>query len=156
MAGVTVYLAGPIIGLREKEAKDWRKWVKTALGPDIIGISPLRCEPAIDGRYTGTYEDPKYGSARAIHAKNKMDVRRCDAVLAYLPQDAVTQQGGISIGTVWEIGQACALNKPVVIVSDVSRVATHPAFHDCWVLSTLEEAVELLHGLFDDYVKEAA
>ena len=40
-----IYLAGPIAQCSYKEANDWRDYVSNKLHENIIGISPLRCEP---------------------------------------------------------------------------------------------------------------
>lgn len=154
MTQVNVYLAGPILGHTEGDAKDWRDEVNDHMPYGIQGISPLRCEPSIDGTYKASYADAKFGTPQAIAAKNAMDVRRADAVLAYLPQKLIDAQG-ISIGTIWEIGYAAALNKPIIIVSDSAKVGNHPVLKGsgAWILFSLEEAVELLTGLFSDYVE---
>ena len=44
-----IYLAGPIAGLTEVEATEWRGWVRERLPYGIVGISPLRCEPLKEG-----------------------------------------------------------------------------------------------------------
>ena len=44
-----IYLAGPIAGLTEEEATEWRAEVRENLPQGIIGISPLRCEPLKEG-----------------------------------------------------------------------------------------------------------
>jgi len=104
-----VYLAGPIDGTTEDEAKQWRSDVSTMLeAHNIKGISPLRCEPPIDGVYDAKesiqQNDKRFGTARAIGGKNFFDVQNCDMVLAYMPK--------ISVGTVIEIGWARAFNMP--------------------------------------------
>ncbi|MDG5715635.1 hypothetical protein, partial [Acinetobacter baumannii] len=76
-----VYLAGPIVGCNKAEANDWLKSVDLELMREskdrVRGISPLRCEPIIGERYLLNYEDPKFGTARAIGSKNMADVRWC-------------------------------------------------------------------------------
>ncbi len=63
----TVYLAGPIAGCDKGEANDWRWHVAGKLrASGIVGISPLRCEPLVGERYMVGYEDPRFGTARAI------------------------------------------------------------------------------------------
>ena len=48
-----IYLAGPIAGLNKKEGTAWRDAVsndlREASNGNIIGISPLRCEPVQPG-----------------------------------------------------------------------------------------------------------
>src|SRR5258706_8501454 len=72
-----VYLAGPISGCTGPEAHDWRVNVSGQLARHFIkGVSPLRCEPLRGERYSLTYEDPRFGTARAIASKNFMDVQK--------------------------------------------------------------------------------
>ena len=57
-----IYLAGPIAGLNEKEATTWRDEVHQKFPYNIVGISPLRCEPLKEGMtYTSTYDLIKRG-----------------------------------------------------------------------------------------------
>ena len=70
-----VYLAGPIAGLTEDEATTWRHEVRLQLPHNVIGISPLRCEPIEEGM---TYTTPgavdkMWSDPRAINAKNWLD-----------------------------------------------------------------------------------
>ncbi len=154
-----IYLAGPIAGCTEGEAQDWRGYVCEKLaGSGIVGISPLRCEPPNeDGGYstpeTLAGVDPMFGTARAISSKNIMDVRNCDLILAFLPQQMSEKRP--SYGTVVEMAWGKWEGKPVILVSDDPSVAKHPVINVCagWVLGTLDEALEVIHGLFDDYVK---
>ena len=81
-----VYLAGPIAGCNENEANDWRSFVQENLNRNIVGISPLRCEPISENHYTsGT--DSRFNTPKAIAAKNWYDTEACDLVLAYLPKE---------------------------------------------------------------------
>ena len=150
----TVYLAGPIAGLTEDQAKDWRLQINQELKDKsfggIVGISPLRCETAIDGRYdilgSGQGQDARFGTVEAIAAKNDFDVRNCDMMLALLEDKS-------SAGTLVEIGMAKALNKPVIVVSDNPDVRGHPLIRHCasWVLTYLDEAVDVIIGVMEDY-----
>lgn len=147
---VRVYLAGPIVGCSESEAKDWRAFVSDMLDEGIVGVSPLRCEPAVAGFYKGTYDDPLFGTLRAIRSKNIIDVQTCDVVLAYLPKSMNTRRP--SYGTTWEIGMATAYNKPVVVVTDDPTIREHPAFGGApWVLPTLTDAVVLINSIYAVY-----
>ena len=81
----TVYLAGPILGCTHKGANDWRRYVNDKLyNSNIIPISPLRCEPLVGDRYEGVYDDPLFGTEKAIGSKNLYDTLQCDLTLAYL------------------------------------------------------------------------
>lgn len=144
----TVYLAGPIGGLTEGEAKDWRAKVTLKLNCHFIrGVSPLRCEPAVGGSYhTGGYpEDKLFGTIDAIGSKNEYDVRNCDMMLAYLPM--------ISNGTMIELGMAFALRKPIIVVSPLEAIQKHAVVNYCagWMLEELDEAVEVASGILGVY-----
>jgi hypothetical protein len=88
-----VYLAGPILGCTGPEANDWRTDVAAKLEPfNIIGISPLRCEPLVGERYDVSYPDPCFGTADAIAAKNRFDTKQCDMGLFYIPKPVATDE----------------------------------------------------------------
>ena len=151
----TVYLAGPIAGCTEGEAKDWRLEVIEHLAAhDIIGISPLRCEPAVNGRYDAQGSgDARFGTAQAIGAKNEFDVRACDMILAYFPP--LPERAVPSVGTIIEIGWGKALNKSVILVTDDPYLSTHPVIQHCasWSLDNLEDALDVIVGVMGDYAK---
>ena len=153
-----VYGAGPIAGLNEDEATIWRNDVANRLQDasdgKIILISPLRCEPlqpgmvyADDGATDKMWSDP-----RAINAKNWLDTESSDLVLAYLPKEMNDRRP--SIGTIIEIGWAIGLKKPLIVVSDDKQVMEHPLIkcNAAWRLDNLDDAVEVIIGLFGDYV----
>lgn len=153
---INVYLAGPIAGCTKTEANDWRHWAATELAKfGLNGISPLRCEPLIGERYMLNHADPRFGTSRAIASKNLMDVNRCDAVLAYMPNEIV--EGRPSYGTIIEMAWAKALVRPVILVTDNAYLREHPVVDACvnWHLDTLDEAIETLAGLFQDYALPA-
>lgn len=146
-----VYLAGPILGCNMGEANDWRKYVADKLEPhNIIGISPLRCEPLHGDKYSADYPDPRFGVPRAIAAKNKFDVRTCDITLALLPTPPKDRHQ--SFGTLQEIAWADEAGKMVIQVTDDPNVHRHPVVDSAsgWKLvagegkdyATIEEAVD--------------
>ena len=53
-----------------------------------------------------------------------------------------------------EIGWAIGLRKPLIVVSDDKYMMNHPLIqHNAsWRLDNLEDAVEVIMGLFGDYV----
>ena len=149
-----VYLAGPIAGLTKEEGTAWREEVDLMLPDNIIGISPLRCEPVQPGM---RYDDPGavdklWSDPRSINAKNWLDTMSSDLVLAYLPK--VYNDRRPSIGTLIEIGWTIGLNKPLIVVSDDNQLLDHPLIkcNAAWRLNELEDAVEVIVGLFGDYV----
>jgi nucleoside 2-deoxyribosyltransferase len=149
-----IYLAGPIAGCTEEEATEWRDDVINMLPHNIVGISPLRCEPLEEGKtYTEEDATPKmWSDPRAIATKNWLDTESCDLVLAYLPKKLNDKRP--SYGTVIEIGWAIGLRKPLIVVSDDKYMMNHPLIqHNAsWRLDNLEDAVEVIMGLFGDYV----
>ena len=153
-----IYLAGPIAGLTEDEATTWRddvaEQLREASNGNIIGISPLRCEPVVPGM---TYTPPgavdkMWRDARAIKAKDWLDTESADLVLAYLPKEMNDRRP--SIGTIIEIGWTIGLKKPLIVVSDDKQVLDHPLIecNAAWRFETLGDAVEVIIGLFGDYV----
>ena len=152
----TVYLAGPIAGCDEGQAKDWRAYVDAVLqGYGMRGMSPLRCEPQVtkSRKYALSYTCKLYGTPKAIFSKNRLDVQRCDATLAYLP----LKNFSISIGTVLETAWAYEAGKMLVVVSDRPDVLNHPLMQEQagWMLSDLDEACELLGNVLGSYNKGA-
>lgn len=146
----TVYLAGPITGCDKSEAQDWRDYAINQLALyGILGISPLRCEPIVGKRYGSTYQDPKFGTSRAIGSKNLFDVQHATMTLAYLPED----MRRISLGTVVELAWAYAFRKPAILVSTHSEIINHPVVTTCaaWILPTLDDAIDTLRGILFDY-----
>ena len=149
-----IYLAGPIAGCTQEEATEWREYICTFFPHGIVGISPLRCEPLKEGM-TYTQEgatDKMWSDPRAINAKNWLDTESADLVLAYLPKEMNDRRP--SIGTIIEIGWAIGLKKPLIVVSDDKQVMEHPLIecNAAWRLDNLEDAVEVIIGLFGDYV----
>ena len=151
-----IYLAGPIAGLNETEATTWRDEVHEKFPYNIVGISPLRCEPLKEGMtYTEPGAvDPMWSDPRAIAAKNWLDTESADLVLAYLPKEMNDRRP--SIGTIIEIGWAIGLRKPLIVVSDDDYVLEHPLIqrNASWRFDNLDDAVEVITGLFSDYVKK--
>ena len=147
-----IYLAGPIAQCTYGEANDWRDYVRSKLHQNIIGISPLRCEP-MQGETYGPGNDPRYNSPGAIAAKNWYDTETCDLILAYLPRELNERRP--SYGTTIEIGWAIGLRKPLIVVSDDEQYMEHPLIqrNASWRLDNLPDAVEVITGLFGDYVK---
>ena len=150
----TVYLAGPIMGCDHGEANDWRIDFAIRIVPFYIrGVSPLRCEPLIGKRYSMMDKDPKFGTARAIGAKNVFDVRSCDLMLAYLPLPA--EGARQSYGTIVELSWAHILGKPTILVTDDPYVRDHPVINACagWVLDNLDDALEVITGVLGGYTE---
>lgn len=152
----TVYLAGPIAGTTEQEAKSWRyKAIQELRMWDIRGISPLRNEPAKDGKYEaaeGFAASHTKDQSRAIAAKNWFDVKNCDMILVNAPH--VPDRP--SYGTVWEIGAGYALGKDIVLVTDNPALLGHPDIDLSagWKFDNLEDALDLITQILGPYTDE--
>ncbi len=142
-----IYLAGPIAGCDKGEANDWRERISAHLTDGIVGISPLRCEPLIGDKYELAYDDKRFGTPAAINGKNLLDVGACDLILAYLPDKS-------SLGTITEIAWGMVLRKPIILVSGCADVVNHPLYiaNIGWILDNFDDALSVIHGLFEDYV----
>ena len=59
-----------------------------------------------------------------------------------------------SYGTTIEIGWAIGLKKPIILVTDDEYLTEHPLIRANvnWVFEDFQNAVDVIHGLFDDYV----
>lgn len=154
MSKIYIYLAGPISGLDEGAAVDWRNMIEAHLhdmSPNLVAVSPLRCEPPDDdGMYPGVggYDDVL---SRHITAKNLLDVKQCDLVLAYLPAKNAL------IGTLQEIGWATAWGKPIIVLSNREDILTHPILKAAVPFlydarkKGWKKAMETIKGLFEVY-----
>lgn len=149
----SVYAAGPIVNCTTGEANDWRNALSFRLERlGIKVISPLRCEPATNGRYDLGYPDDRFGTARAIASKNMFDVQACWLTLAYIPRELAARTP--PYGTVSELAWARAYNKPTILVTDDDFIRAHPLINANagWLLRTMAEAEEVVVGLLADYV----
>lgn len=149
-----VYLAGPILGCTEYEAKNWRQYAHDVLiDHGIVGISPLRCEP-IDG---STYEikprgrSEKWHSPQAIGGKNFFDMDYCQMCLMNFP--AREPGRDLSAGTLIELGALKAWNKRTVICTQDPLIEKHSVVRYCadWVMPTLDDALDVVIGLMGGY-----
>ncbi len=141
------------MGRTASEANDWRHIVAQQLArDDIRGVSPLRCEPLIGEVYSMQYVDPKFGTARAIAAKNMFDVLHCDMTLAYLPR-LIHAESPYSLGTVCELAWAKMAQKPTILVSDDPYILEHPVLgaNAGWLLDNMEDAIEVIVGVLGGY-----
>ena len=118
-----VYLAGPITGATYAGANDWREHFSNMLDVrGLVGVSPLRCEPLVGAVYAPHYSDIQFGTPEAIGAKNRWDVARCDATVAFLPKDESEVIGHTSIGTICEVNWAYDAGKLVMVISDIPYI----------------------------------
>jgi nucleoside 2-deoxyribosyltransferase len=144
-----LYLAGPIKGCTYHDCVDWREEVAAAMPPNVICLSPMRYKSYLEGELAiaGEYERHVLSTRQAIVARDGFDVRRADLLLVNL-----LGAERVSIGTVWEIGVAHALNKPMVLVmeQDGSNVHDHPMVNVCagaFHVETLDEGIQVAQAI---------
>lgn len=156
---IYVYMAGPIAGCKYGQANDWRQMFADMLAeinPNIVGVSPLRCEPLIGEVYHTQYDDKRFGTPEAIQAKNFEDVQRCDVTVAFIPEDVTKDVGQPSLGTISEIQWAFALRKPRILISDVPGVVNNPVLKATipWIFEEstgFRSACDVVTGIFGVY-----
>lgn len=97
-----VYLAGPMPAGAVLEGNAWRGAFVDMLRPYILPISPTR----------GIDDDTKF--SRGLFVRDVNDIRTCDALVA-----CFLRASRFTTGTVAEMGIAFALQKPVVLITEV-------------------------------------
>jgi nucleoside 2-deoxyribosyltransferase len=146
---ILVYTAGHIRGLHYDVATGWLDEVREGVADNVGLISPMRAKEYLKGTVIldGTYENDLLANSKAIIARGKWDIRRCDVLLANL--DLVPDK--ISIGTICEITLAYELRKPVIIImSDPdNNVNNHPfvTLEASWIVKDIQEAIDVLNAL---------
>lgn len=123
-----VYLAGPINGCSDIEARGWRAeatrlltgGVLDPMARDYRGLEDLNVDEIVEG--------------------DKNDIDNCAAVLAYCPKP--------SVGTSMEILYAHTRRMPVVVVvPSGAPVSPWLRYHATQVVSTITEAVDALRAV---------
>lgn len=125
-----VYLAGPINGCTDKEAKGWRAYVSELLAPaGVVVFDPMVRD------YRGRELEP--GIAVQIVEQDKADIHAVDTVLVCFEKP--------SVGTSMEVLYAWGIGKGVIIVN-LSKNPLSPwlLYHSDVQVESLEEAVELI------------
>jgi nucleoside 2-deoxyribosyltransferase len=149
----TVYLAGPIHGQRVEDALRWRAEATTYFsGRGIITLSPLRHKLLMTS--SKGVADPIHLIARdkAIHARDKNDVKRSGAVLMNLLNTTI-----VSIGSVVEVGWCDAYDIPLIVVMENGSIHDHGMLRAIAAarFSDMREALEFTAGLIlPDYQSE--
>jgi nucleoside 2-deoxyribosyltransferase len=128
MENIRVYLAGPISGCNDNDAKTWRTIVKERLDEDSC-IDPMRRD------YRGIEDD----NLDDIVNLDKTDIRDADVVLVNAWQ--------VSWGTAMEILYSWEQNKPVVVVHPEGFVSPWVRYHAMMVVHSLDEAILVLETL---------
>lgn len=146
-----VYLAGAITGESYSGATSWREYARKAFEPGIIGISPLRATEYLAAEVSIglSYESKPLSSAKGMTTRDYFDVRKADAILAYLKDTKI-----VSIGTVMEIAWAKAFDKPVVLVTEQDNVHwKHPMIKESvgFHADNLNEGILLINSILSGY-----
>lgn len=130
-SGVKVYLAGPINGCTDSEAKDWR----AVAAQSLIAAGERVCDP-MSRDYRG--RELAFGQARQIVEGDKNDIDGCDALLANCPKP--------SVGTSMEVLYAYERGKVVVVVAPFP-MSPWLIYHAHATCDSLDAALEHLRGL---------
>ena len=120
-------------------------------------------EVGIDEVGRGAIFGPVFAAAVVLTEKNKfilkiVDIvvefiyKHCNLILAYLPKELNERRP--SYGTTIDIGWAIGLRKPNILVTDDAYLTEHPLIkaNVNWVFEDFDNAIDVIHGLFDDYV----
>jgi nucleoside 2-deoxyribosyltransferase len=152
MSRPVVYLAGPITGLSYDGAVGWREDAEAHLDAYGIGTAdPMRGKSYLSGQdeIKDSYADHAMSTAHAIFKRDRMDCRKCDALLVnFLGAEKV------SIGTVMEIAWADANGIPVVIVMEPDNLHQHSMVKEAAyvVADTLDEGIQITRRLLAPWV----
>lgn len=119
-----VYLCGPINGCTDAECNDWRAYAKSRLQDTV---DPMARD----------YRGKEAESYREIVELDKIDVRRCDVILANCPKP--------SVGTSMEVFMAWELGKVIVAIAP-EPVSPWLRYHSTKLCSTMREAVDWIEA----------
>lgn len=149
-----VYLAGPIQGETYRASTDWRQYVQRHMPPEIRTLSPMRYKEYMAnlGTMPDHLDSDPLSTMKGIVTRDRMDVMRCDMVIANL---AEAQR--VSIGTVMEIAWADACRKPVVAIMDQNNIHYHGMIRECvgYIVPTLDQAIDIVRAvLLPDFCRE--
>lgn len=146
-----VYLAGPITGLSYEEATRWRTDIADLFAQDIVALDPMRLKSYLAGEQSigMSYEKSMLSNCKSVLARDRNDVRRCDAVVAYFPKGARP-----SAGTLVELGWADAWRKPIVLLVDADDpIRKHPLVGGVagFLATDVREAAVCINALLSDH-----
>ena len=146
-----VYLAGPILGKTYTDCRfGWRQEVAMRMLPGIQVLSPMRHEGHL-AEHIGPIDDGVinkaeyfFSESKIIFAKDVLDIRSCDIMLANFLGATVP-----SLGTVSEIGMAYILNKTIITVIEDDNIHRHPFVLEpsALVLDNLDDAITAINRL---------
>jgi nucleoside 2-deoxyribosyltransferase len=111
-----VYLSGKIRNIDYLSGTEWRDHATQILldesGGKVETLDPMRNKGHLAGFTAMPREsDSIYSKADTVFTRDVWDVRQCDIVLVMLQEDA-------GRFTMFELGMAYALNKPIILVTN--------------------------------------
>jgi len=148
-----VYLGGHIVGLSYDEIMAWQDKIKSRMPHQIECVSPMRDKECLKGMVittekTSELQDHLFVTYSGIVARDKFDIRNCDAMIANFDLRPLYP----SIGTISEVAIAYELKKPVIVImSDlIHNVNNHPFVMEeaAWIVGTPEKAADVVRSLF--------
>jgi nucleoside 2-deoxyribosyltransferase len=153
MTRATVYLAGPIAGLNYDGATWWREYAASYLEDfDIKALSPMRAKQYLrdvetfSGNCGAESSMGPLSGARAVVARDRFDVERCNVLLVNL-----LGAERVSIGTMFEIAWAHQRHTPVVLVmeADGSNIHEHAFVTEAagFRVATLDEGIAVVRAI---------
>jgi nucleoside 2-deoxyribosyltransferase len=138
-------------GFTIEQARSWRRQVIEAEQFNVFFefVDPCRNKESLEGKGLLThhgYADSFMCEEQTIFARDTHDISRCDAVLANF--------GGaekVSVGTIFELGMAWTLKKPIVTVGLIHGPYDHIFTRQCAAANAgdLEEGLTILRSLFN-------
>ena len=158
-----VYLAGPMTGIPNDKARDWRQAIIEGFDAfkrdaslrtgdagvlDVTFLDPLRGLVATHGHDRTIYDKGEFpATAEYGRQRDMMDIRRCDLVIV----GGLDTGNRVSIGTMMEMGMCMAWGKPMILQA---VGLTHTLHGHPWVMQGTqfrthnpEDTVKLLHYL---------
>lgn len=142
----TVYLTGPIKGLSYNEAITWRNDFALKLRTKgIISFSPMRFREDQENRQLLGHR-PEDKPAKNTVNRDLFDVKRCDVICANFLGTAV-----VSLGSVFELGYAYGLQKPVVLCIDKNSFYDHCFLTETssFIVHSEQEALEMIDSILN-------
>jgi len=108
----SVYLGGPIAGLKFKDCNNWRQYAKTKLAEDkILGRSPTRFKEIGLEETASDRGDEILTLPKGLTTRDRWDVTNSDIAIFNL-----LGAQKVSIGTLIEYGWADLSRKPIITV----------------------------------------
>jgi len=146
-----VYLSGPMLGLKNSDAKSWRDKAKDDFDPGIITLDPMRGKEDIpnDEVLSESYNQGLITNQRAIYSRDKYDVVvLADALLVNLLQG----KDRVSIGTMFEMAWADGAPKHIPIVTvmqNKGNIHDHPFVREvsAWIVDNMKDAIYILNTI---------